>query len=221
MNHSYYGAQTLWAVLAFYSASLLPGAEDLLKYPTETKKAPAKEDSRRATSPTGFRDYTVVPMDVLGISVFQEAELTREVKVSQTGSITFPLLGNVSVAGLKVTEVENRLATLLDKDYIKNPQVSVSVKEYSSRRIFVMGEVKNSGPVEIPPEEAMTILQAIARAGGFTTLAATDHVRIRRTINGKQDTIEVNATDLVKNDKESKDVELQPGDVVFVPQRFF
>ncbi|MFZ4695086.1 MAG: polysaccharide biosynthesis/export family protein [Verrucomicrobiia bacterium] len=170
---------------------------------------------------TALRDYRVAPMDTLSLSVYQEPDLTRDVRVSQTGAITVPLLGNVEVAGLRVSEVEEKITLLLKKDFIRNPQVLVSVKDYSSRRVFVLGEVRTPGPIEIPPEEALSLLQVIARVGGFTNLAATDHVRIRRTERGKVETFEVNATDLMKRGRINKDIDLRPGDVIVVPTRFF
>lgn len=168
-----------------------------------------------------LKDYKVTALDTLSIKVFQEPDLTLDVKVTQTGYITFPLLGKVYVAGLLVSEVETQLAAQLSKGYIKKPQVSVLIKEYSARRISVIGEVKKAGSYDIPPEERMTLLQAIAKAEGFTNIAKTDRVIIRRVINGEEKTIEVNATELMKTDGGKKDVELQPGDTVVVDQRFF
>ncbi|MDD2706365.1 MAG: polysaccharide export protein [Verrucomicrobiae bacterium] len=167
------------------------------------------------------KDYRILALDVLSISVFQEPDLTRDVKVSQTGYITFPLLGKVQVAGLLVSEVEAKLAGLLGKDYIKNPQVSVMIKEYSPRRVSVLGEVKNPGSFDIPAEERLSLLQAIARAGGFNNVAKTDAVVIRRVRGGKEEKFQVNATELLRSKGEKKDVELLPGDVVVVPTRFF
>jgi polysaccharide export outer membrane protein len=168
-----------------------------------------------------LRDYKVSPLDTLSITVFAEPDLTRDVKVSQTGYVTFPLLGKVYVAGLMVHEVENRIAALLGKDYIKNPQVSVNVKEYSARRVSVLGEVKKPGSFDIPAEERMSLLQAIARAEGFTNLASTDDVVIKRMDGGKEEKIVVNASELMNSKGEKRDVDLKPGDIVVVPTRFF
>lgn len=187
--------------------------------PPTARKTVAPE---RQSEPSGtLKDYRISALDVLSVTVFQEPELTREVKVSQTGYITFPLLGKVHLAGLLVSEVENQLATLLGKDYLKNPQVSVSVKEYSARRVSVLGEVKKPGSFDIPAEERMTLLQVVARAEGFTNLAKTDAVVIRRMRGGKEEALEVNATELMTNKTGKKDVDLERGDIVVVPARFF
>jgi polysaccharide export outer membrane protein len=199
--------------LALLGTAWLPGQE---KVPATAKAKPPAESSGPV-----LKDYRVVSLDVLSITVFQEPDLTREVKVSQTGYITFPLLGKVYVAGLLVSEVETKLADLLGKDYIKNPQVSVIIKEYSPRRVSVLGEVKKPGSFEIPAEERLTLLQAVARAEGFTSIAKTDSVIVRRLKDGKEEKIEINATELLKSKGEKKDVDLQPGDVVVVPTRFF
>ncbi len=183
--------------------------------------APSKTITSSHDSLNSLRDYRVSALDILSIMVFQEPDLSRDIKVSQTGSITFPLLDKVQVAGLRISEVEARLASLLGKDYIKNPQVTVTIKEYSPRRVSVLGEVKKAGSFEIPSEERMTLLQVIARAEGFTNLAKTDSIVIRRIKNGKEEKIQVNATKLMNNEGNTKDIELEHGDIIVVPTRFF
>ncbi len=200
---------------------LLPALLTLLLFSGVFAQDRPASTPRTGTDVSALKDYRIAPLDTISITVFQEPELTRDVKVSQTGYITFPLLGKVAVAGLLVSEVETRIAGLLGKDYIKNPQVSAMVKEYSVRRISVMGEVKKPGSYEIPPEERLTLLQAIARAEGFTNIAKTDSVVISRIKNDKEERIEVNATEMMKSKGEKKDVDLQPGDIIVVPQRFF
>ncbi|MBI4025013.1 MAG: polysaccharide export protein [Verrucomicrobia bacterium] len=182
----------------------------------------AKSVPSRSGGSGYLKDYRVLPLDVLSISVFQEKELEREAKVTATGYITFPLLGKVQVGGLLVSEVETKLADLLGRDYIKNPQVSVIVKEYSARSVSVLGEVKNPGKIDFPPEGRLTLLQALARAGGVTSIAKTDAVVItRRSDDGREQKIEVNATDMMRSKSEKKDIDLEPDDVIFVPTRFF
>jgi len=195
----------------------------------ETRPATTREGT--ASSPTfssgsrsgGMKDYRIQPLDILSISVFQEKDLEREdVPVSQTGSITFPLIGKTQVVGLLISEVEILVARKLADGYIKNPQVSVIIKKYAPRRVSVLGQVKKPGVIEIPPEEKMTLMQAIARAEGFTSIAKTDAVLIRRNRpDGKIEEIKVNATELMKDGREKKDVDLEPGDVIVVPERFF
>jgi polysaccharide export outer membrane protein len=142
-------------------------------------------------------------------------------KIAQAGTLTLPLIGSIKVDGLKVHEAELLVTEKLRDGYIKNPQVTIMVKEYAARRVSVLGEVKKPGTVEIPPEEALTLLQAVAYAGGFQNVAKTDDIVVRRMIKGKETKIKVNATKLMKAESEESDYPLEPGDIVYVPTRFF
>lgn len=166
-------------------------------------------------------DYEIRPLDVLVIRVYQEEDLSNTNKVSQTGQITLPLVGTLRVAGLKLSEAEKLLIRNYKDGYLRNPQISLLVAEYASRKISVLGEVKNPGFVDFPAEKGLTLLQAIAESGGFQNVAKTDDVIIRRMIKGKETKIRINATDLMKADSKKEDYILQPDDVVYVPTRFF
>ena len=166
-------------------------------------------------------DYRLRPLDTLLIKVYDEPDLSGTNKVSATGSLSFPLIGVVDVQGLKVPEAERKIAGLLKNGYIRNPQITITVETYAPRRVSVLGEVKKPGTFEIPAEENMTLLQAVSRAEGFTNVAKTDEVIIRRIIRGKEEKLEVNATELMKARSAAADYPLQPGDVVVVPTRFF
>lgn len=166
-------------------------------------------------------DYRLRPLDTLIIKIYQEEDLSGTNKVSATGSLSFPLIGVVDVQGLKVPEAEKKISDLLKDGYIKNPQITITVDTYAPRRVSVLGEVKKPGTFEIPAEENMTLLQAVSRAEGFTNVAKTDEVIIRRIVRGKEQKIEVNATDLMKARSTASDYPLEPGDVVVVPTRFF
>jgi polysaccharide export outer membrane protein len=125
--------------------------------------------------------YRVGVSDVLGIKVFNEDPLSNTYTVDSDGSITFPLIGRVQVAGLSTREVEERLTKMLHGDYLMRPQVSVEISQYRSRSIFVMGEVKNPGRYEIKGPQ--TLLEVLAYAGS-TTPAASDTVIVQRYKDG-------------------------------------
>ncbi len=162
------------------------------------------------------QDYLLGPDDVLKISVYREKELDRKVRVSPNGYISFPLLGKVKAKGLTVSELENSLTKGLKK-YLKNPQVTIFTAEYST--ITVTGQVKK--PSSYPLKGALTVIEAIGMAGGFTSTAAQNEVKVMRKNNDKQKTIIVKVADIAdineKGDK-SKDILLQRGDIVFVPE---
>ncbi|MCX6901189.1 MAG: polysaccharide export protein [Verrucomicrobia bacterium] len=176
---------------------------------------------QQATVSTNSEEYRIRAGDSLSISVFQEPDLSQKAKVTQSGSIRHPLLGVVQVEGLTTSEAEKKITGLLAKDYLVNPRVSITVDTYRTRRVTLLGEVKQPGIFEIPEQESMTLLQVVGRAGGFTNIAATDRVAIIRTENGKEQVIRVNVPALIKSGDKSKDIELKPGDVISVPETFF
>jgi polysaccharide export outer membrane protein len=129
--------------------------------------APAPQ-AAAATQPGAA--YIVGANDVLGIKVLGEAELSTQYTVDADGTITFPYLQRVPVAGKTVAEIEYAIRKGLEDDWIKNPQVSVVVTSYRSRAIFVIGEVRN--PAKYTIEGQTTLLEVIAQAGSFTPNAA-------------------------------------------------
>lgn len=137
--------------------------------------------SRSYTSLTDpkSKSYKIGPLDVLDVSVFKVAELSKTIQVSESGSINFPLVGEMQVGGKSPQEVELMLAKALGGKFLQNPQVSVYVKEYNSQRVTVEGAVKKTGVV--PIVGGMSLLQAIAQSGGLDELADSDVVVFRMT----------------------------------------
>jgi polysaccharide export outer membrane protein len=174
--------------------------------PGETPAAPA------ATSAS----YLLQNNDLIRITVFQEDDLTTETRISKNGMITLPLLGALKVAGMSVGQAQERIRYLLDKDYIINPHVNLSVLEYSKLRVTVLGEVQHPGNVEIPPEGGLDVLGAIALASGYTADADSSHINIRREVNGKEVILYVNGTELAR-DSNVKPFMVQSGDAITVP----
>ena len=164
--------------------------------------------------------YTVGPENVLQIDVYygRDEELSRKARVSSKGEITFPLLGEVEVVGLTVGEVEKKIAFLLDRDYIINPQVSVFIEEYST--VSILGQVNTPGNYEIKGK--LSVVELISKAGGFTKIAARNDVSVIRTNkNGNKTKILVKVNDIINKGKEDDDIQLKPGDIVTVPESFF
>lgn len=170
--------------------------------------------------PAVQNDYRIQPLDTIQISVFNEADLSVQRRVSPQGSITYPLLGAVQVGGLTVGETETKLKDLLGRNYLVNPQVTVLVDHANSRRLVILGQVKAPGSYDIG-DEGITLVQAIARAGGFTDVAATDRVNVIRSENGVETKIVVNVAAIIKGGDRSKDLALKPDDVVSVPETLF
>lgn len=160
--------------------------------------------------------YEITATDLINIDVVGEEELKKDLRVSASGSITFPYIGKVEVAGLSVVDVEARVRDKLAKDYIIDPQVIVTVKEYRRRFVTVIGEVNEPGPVEFLTEQPLNVVEAIGLAGGPTKLAKD---RIQLTRDGE--VLELSLDDL----RRSSDLEgiplLEHGDIIWVPESTF
>ncbi len=169
--------------------------------------------------------YLVDNKDVLDITVFEEPDLSMTIRVSERGAISYPLIGEVVVKGLTVYEVEKTLEKRLrDGEYLNEPEVNVRLnvelmKQYSEKEIFVIGEVKKSGPIPMLGKY-ITVLEAITKAGGFTNIAAPNRTTVVRVEDGVEKTIRVNLNK-VKNGDKSLDITLRAGDVVIVPKTRF
>lgn len=165
-------------------------------------------------------DYVLLPADILQIKVFQEEDLTREVSISQERTLSLPLIGTVEVAGKTVRQAEELIRQLYDKDFLVNPQVSVIVLKYAERTVNVMGSVNQPQAVLFPPERGLTLLDAIARAGGFNRYANQEAVVVTRTDEkGQSTTFTVNVKKLIDSASPNQ-IPLQVGDVVTVREKF-
>lgn len=165
-------------------------------------------------------NYKLQSGDLVEIKVFMETDMDRTLRISSNGTITFPLVGNVKIGGYSVCEAEEQLADKL-KYYIKNPQVSMLIKEYTNKMVYVLGQVKKPSEISIPPEKSITVLEAITSVGGFTDIANASKVKVLRMENGKQKSIDVDVNAITKQGNKSFDIKLLPGDVIFVPQSMF
>lgn len=167
----------------------------------------------RADISTATRPYFVGPFDRLTIDVFGIAELSqREVQIDSEGRISFPLVGVIQVAGKTPGEIEQELVLRLRQEHVRNPQVSVNIKEMVSQRIAVEGEVKQPGLY--PVSGKMTLLRSIALAQGTTEFSKLNDVVVFRTVRGKQYAALYNL-DAIRHGA-YPDPEIFPDDVIMV-----
>lgn len=166
------------------------------------------------------QSYVLQPGDLVDIRVYMEDNMNRILRISGTGTVTFPLVGNIKIAGLSLEQAEQKLAERLTA-YLKQPQVSMLVKEYGNKTVYVLGQVSKPGAIQIPPEKQLTVLEAVTSVGGFTDIANTSKVRVLRVEDGKQQSMDVDVSQIMKQGNKSLDITLQPGDVIFVPQSLF
>lgn len=207
----------LLPLCAFLWISALMAADETEKKKsaaTGTEQAVAKAPEPASAQPE-VPDYKIAPLDTLDIRVFLDKDVTGEYKVAASGSVSLPLVKKVKVAGLTSSQVEEELEKSLGV-YLVDPQVTVTVKSYRKRTVSVFGEVRHPTTLEVPAEQKMDIVEALARAEGFTDKADKKNIQVTR--NGKP--IKLQLEKLLKNSS-GEVFPLEPGDVVYVPQTFF
>jgi polysaccharide export outer membrane protein len=178
------------------------------------KNASATAQTQAPVAATTDASYKIGPQDVLRIDVWKETEISRSVPVRPDGKISLPLLNDVQAAGLTAMELANVITEGLKK-FINSPQVTVSVSEINSRRVYVTGEVNGPGAYPLLPN--MTVLQAITGARGFTQFARTKKIYVLRSEGGKQVKHPFNYNEVVKGTHGEDNIVLQPGDTIVVP----
>ncbi len=174
-----------------------------------------------ATSSNGPKPgYVLAANDLLEIKVFQEDDLQTRVRISREGTITFPLIGVVSVGGRTPQDAARAISERLAKGYLINPQVSVNVLEFTKARLTVLGQVQKPGSYDFPDRERLTLLEAIGMAGGYTRGANPSKVLIKRIVRGKETISQVNAREMAGSASTAA-VEVLPGDIVTVSESIF
>ena len=170
-------------------------------------------------------DYAIGPHDVLAVAVFDQPNLSGKFTVESDGTFTLPLVGRVKVGGMSLRDVESRLQQELAQGYLRNPQVSVSVDQYHSHRVFVIGEVRSAGTYPLNGE--MTLIEVLARAGSITERAGGQAIIVHAggaaagpKLPGESDPSQVVHVDLKKLQagEITQAVLLRDGDTVFVPR---
>jgi polysaccharide export outer membrane protein len=208
------------AALVLFSAGMpLASQQDKHDKAKETMTASARSSSgapneSRPAPATTDPDYVIGPADMLDISVWKEPDVSRAVPVRPDGKISLPLIDDVQAAGQTPLQLAGLVTEKLTK-YLKAPQVTIVVTQINSQRVFVVGEVARVGALQLLP--GMTVLQALASAGGFTPFADMKKIRIVRTRNGKQIEYPFNYRDALKGEKPEQNIKMEPGDMIVVP----
>jgi polysaccharide export outer membrane protein len=175
---------------------------------------PAQTDGGDAT------DYQLLTDDVVQIKVFQEEDLDSVLRVSKEGTITFPLIGVVQVGGKTPQEAALLIKAALAKDYLVNPQVSLTVVEYAKRLFTVLGQVQRPGSYDLPDRDTLTLIQAIGMAGGYTRIADPGRITLKRTVDGRQSVMHLNAKKMAGGTVEST-FAVKSGDIITVGESVF
>jgi len=172
------------------------------------------------------KNYAIGAEDVLDITVWDHDDLHRIVTVSADGYFTFPLIGRIKGAGLTLRSLENEIARLLDKDYIVDPQVTITVAEFKSKKVFILGEVLKPGAYYLSKDD--TLLEVISKSGGVSQEAGVDIIIVRPAAgttvnqpssldNQNNQLIHVDLPALLAGDI-GKNVSVQNNDTIYVPK---
>jgi polysaccharide export outer membrane protein len=171
-----------------------------------------------AGSSKDTRAYVLRANDVVQVNVYQEDDMGAKSRLEKDGTILLPLVGKVQIGGKTLEEASNYIRDLLAKDYLVHPQVSVTLTEFAKRRFTVLGQVQRPGSYEMPNDEPLNLLQAIAMAGGYTRIGAPTKVTVQRVVGDDTKTFKLDAEAMSK-DKNAKAFEIQPDDTITVGER--
>ena len=154
--------------------------------------------------------YKIRQGDVLDVSVWGDETLAKVIRVLPDGNISFPLAGNILVAGYSSSEVVARITKKL-KTYLPDPEVTVIVQSTEGNKVYILGKVNKPGVISL--QGPMTVLQALSTSGGFNRFADLDEIKILR---GKK-VLEVNYTDLIRGENLKSNYSLQADDTILIP----
>ena len=158
--------------------------------------------------------YELQPGDLLIVSVWRETELQQQVLVRPDGGISFPLAGDIQASGRTVNELSKELERRLSS-FITDPQVTVSLFELRGNLIYVMGKVNRPGV--FPFNQSIDVVQALSMAGGATSFAAVNDIKILRRKDGKLESKTFRYSDIEKGKNLNQNILLKSGDTVVVP----
>ena len=165
-------------------------------------------------------NYLIQANDLVEVLIFQEDDMTRRLRVAKDGSINLPLIGSVTAGRRTADDLAATIRRQLADGYLANPQVSVTVLAYAKRRFTILGQVNRPGAYDIPDNAAISLVQAVGMAGGYTRLAAPKKVLVKRTVNG-QETVQRLDVERMARDERAAAFEVLSGDTITVPESFF
>lgn len=206
---------TAFTLLSLLLAVSLRAQDPIKAQESTTNQTAARSAQTNGAVPANDTTYKIGPQDIVRIDVWKEPEISRSgLPVRPDGKISLPLLNDVQAAGLSPLELSNVISEGLKK-YMNNPQVTVTVLDINSRRVYVTGEVSRPGTFPLIPN--MTVLQALTTAGAFTQFARTKGIYVLRNEGGKQVKYPFNYKEVIKGNHPEQNIELRAGDTIVVP----
>jgi polysaccharide export outer membrane protein len=168
----------------------------------------------------GAANYRLAANDLLAVRVYDEPDLAAEVRLAGDGTAIFPLIGSVSLRGKTIPQATEVIRERYMAGYLVNPQVSLIIQAYAKRTFTVLGQVQKPGLYEIVGDEAISLLQAVGMAGGYTRIADPGNITVRRTDGGQDQIMRLNGRRMAKGDQ-SADLVVKAGDVITVGESIF
>lgn len=202
--------------LFFISTLLFFNAAALSVFSAETEEKIPVEYIHFQSPPAPSTEYRLAKNDKLLIAVWGDEELTTDTIVGPDGKISFPLIGTIQAAGLTVDQLDNEITEKLKK-YIRQPEVSVIIKEFAGKRVAILGEIVSPGIYKLDRQDR--VLELIALAGGFTSDAVLRRVIIIRR-SPEPVIILVNLNKAILQADPSQDIVLEPTDIVYISKKF-
>ncbi|MDB6175431.1 MAG: Polysaccharide biosynthesis/export protein [Chthoniobacteraceae bacterium] len=165
-------------------------------------------------------NYVLRGDDLVEIKVFQEDDLTTRVRIPSDGQISFPLIGSLRVGSRTVREAEDLIRKELGERFLVHPQVNLSVLEYARTIFTVIGQVQRPGTYKFPDRSSLNLVQAIGIAGGYTRIADTTRITLKRRTGGKELVQKLDAKRMAKENT-TVAFEIKAGDIITVGERIF
>jgi polysaccharide export outer membrane protein len=169
--------------------------------------------------------HTLALADRVRVAVYQEEDLATVTRIDARGKINLPLIGEIAIGGLTVVEAQGAIENAYkDGRYLRNPQVTVSVEEYAPREVSIQGRIRNPGRYSLPIESTLTVVELVTKAGGIDDIGKGSAVTITRILpDGTKKVFTVDVDSIIRGKKDTKiddtTLLLQPGDIVYVPER--
>jgi protein involved in polysaccharide export with SLBB domain len=164
--------------------------------------------------------HVLVPGELIQIKVFQEPDLDTSIRIPGDGHINFPLIGEIALAGQSVQLATRVIRDRLQARFLVNPQVSIAVLEPAKRLFTVLGQVQRPGTYRFPEQQALDLLQVIGIAGGYTRLADSGRIIIKRRIDGSEKIFRLDGKRLARGES-GEPFSIISGDVITVGERLF
>ena len=186
---------------------------------------PARAADNPATNDKKNYVHTLALADRVRVVVYQEEDLASVTRIDARGKINLPLIGEIAIGGLTVVDAQNAIENAYkDGRYLRNPQVTVSVEEYAPREVSIQGRVRNPGRYTLPIESTMTVVELVTKAGGIDDIGKGSAVTVTRIApDGTKKVFTVDVDSIIRGKRDTKiddtTLLLQPGDIVYVPER--